>query len=324
MADLHTHKIQPYSVTSGKTEETEISPDEEFNTKVALAERKFLEKFWKRQYPQAIGYLEEYQDSVYKQDKALASWHSHWIGYAYLLSGTKAAAERNFDRASKAKQALGCFNVRSDIAYVRPVTSGDTQGGRISIVLSERGNFNYGSFDEMNSRFSPLFAEKSTQFEEALFWLGRYLGFDSSRPDKNTKGRGPDVFWASPEVDILIECKDGKQETSFYSKKEVGQALNHNEWYSEEFPQSERHKKLMIVGPILPAHSTASPGEHIHIWTPSEISQLANRVSTLLYNAYTESNSATYASTLNKMLDEAGLTYMKLFKSLPDRPIKRK
>ncbi|MDR5608910.1 hypothetical protein [Paenibacillus larvae] len=120
----------------------------------------------------------------------------------------------------KAKQALGCFNVRSDIAYVRPVTSGDTQGGRISIVLSERGNFNYGSFDEMNSRFSPLFAEKSTQFEEALFWLGRYLGFDSSRPDKNTKGeRVQTSFWASPEVDILMNVRMGSKRPPFIQKR---------------------------------------------------------------------------------------------------------
>ncbi len=61
----------------------------------------------------------------------------------------------------------------------------------------------------------------------------------------------------------------------------------------------------------------------MHIWTPPEISALAHRISSLLFDAYNASDSATYTATLNKMLDEAGMTYVKLFESLPDRPIQR-
>lgn len=269
--------------------------------------------------------MEQHLDSIFNQDKALAAWHAHWIGYAYLLGGNTSAAERYFNRASSAYRVLGRINPESVTTYAPPVIFGDSQGERIASVLSARGDFNYGSFSEMQDRLSPLFTEKNTtnQYEEALSWLGKYLGFASNRPDSETGGRGPDIFWTSPEVDILIESKEEKKDTSFYSKRDVGQALNHSEWYKEEFPNTGRINKLMIVGPIIPAHPTASPGDQMHIWTPPEISALAHRISSLLFDAYNASDSATYTATLNKMLDEAGMTYVKLFESLPDRPIQR-
>ncbi|QZN77669.1 helicase C-terminal domain-containing protein [Paenibacillus sp. DR312] len=322
---VHTARIQPHSVANEKPSEDVMSEFEDLSIKVAFAERKFLEHLWDREYTQATRALEQHLDSIFNQDKALAAWHAHWLGYAHLLGGNTSAAERYFNRASKAYRVLGRINPESVTIYAPPVIFGDSQGERIASVLSARGDFNYGSFSEMQERLSPLFTEKCTtnQYEEALSWMGKYLGFASNRPDSETGGRGPDIFWTSPEVDILIESKEEKKDTSFYSKRDVGQSLNHSEWYKEEFPNSERSNKLMIVGPIIPAHPTASPGEQMHIWTPSEISAIANRIYTLLFDAYSTSDSATYTATLNKMLDEAGLTYVKLLESLPDRPIKR-
>ncbi|MFB5678094.1 helicase C-terminal domain-containing protein [Paenibacillus terreus] len=322
---VHTARIQPHSVVNEKSFETNTTDEQDYSIKVAFAERKFLEHLWDREYPQAARALEEHLDTLFNQDKALASWHAHWLGYVHLLGGNTSAAERYFNRASSAFRVLGKINPDSVTTYAPPVIFGDSQGERIASVLSERGDFNYGSFSEMQDRLSPLFSEKSTtnQYEEALSWLGKYLGFASNRPDSETGGRGPDIFWTSPEVDILIESKEEKKDTSFYSKRDVGQALNHSEWYKEEFPESSRQYKLLIVGPIIPSHPTASPGQQMHIWTPQEISALAHRISTLLFDAYSKSDNATYSATLNKLLEEAGLTYTKLYEALPDRPIQR-
>ena len=322
---VHTARIQPHSVANEKLSENSMSGFEEQSIQVAFAERKFLEHLWDREYQQATRALEQHLEHIFNQDKALAAWHSHWLGYAHLLGGNTSAAERYFNRASKAYRVLGRINPDSVTTYVPPVIFGDSQGERIASVLSARGDFNYGSFSEIQERFSPLLTEKNTtnQYEEALSWLGKYLGFASNRPDSETGGRGPDIFWTSPEIDILIESKEEKKDTSFYSKRDVGQALNHSEWYKEEFPNSGRNSKLMIIGPIIPAHPTASPGEQMHIWTPSEISALAHRTYSLLFDAYNASDSATFTATLNKMLDEAGMTYVKLYESLPVRPIQR-
>lgn len=323
---LHKARVQPFSVTSEIDYETEEEQDS-FQTKTAFAERQFLKHLWDREYSRAARSLENTLEELFQNDKAQASWHAHWIGYAYQLSGNYSAAERYFNRSGGAYRVLGRLSQPQIPTPSLPVhTIGESQPERIAKVLSERGDFNHGSFSEMDGRLSALFSEKSSsnQFEEALFWLGRYLGFESSRPDQISGiGRGPDVFWASPEVDILLESKEEKGDNSQYSKKDIGQSHNHKVWYSEEFPESKRFNKLMIVGPDVPANPAASPGDIMNIWLPNEIVDLASQARAVLYDSYITSESATYVAVLRRNLVESNLTYQAIFENLPNRPIKR-
>ncbi|WP_044339367.1 helicase C-terminal domain-containing protein [Rossellomorea aquimaris] len=324
--NLHKTRVQQFSVTSQV--ESKVEVEETHQTKVARAERLFLKNLWNRNYARAARSLEETLEELYVNDKAQAAWHAHWIGYAYQLSENYSAAERYFNRSGGTYRALGRLNLEPAPTPSLPViATGDSQPERIAKVLSERGDFNYGSFSEMDGRLAPIFSLKSSsnQYETALYWLGRYLGFESSRPDQLSNiGRGPDVFWASPEFDILLESKEDKVDTSQYSKKDVGQSHNHNIWYEEEFPKSHRFRKLMIVGPIVAANPAASPGNEMHIWTPEEIIELAKRTKAILYDSYTTSESATFVLTLRRKLEESNLSFQGIFESLPDRPIKRK
>lgn len=322
---LHKTRVQPFSVTSDN--EGERVEEDVFQIEVAFAERKFLKHLWDREYSKAARSLERTLEELFQLDKAQAAWHSHWIGYAYHLSGNYSAAERYFNRSGGAYRILGRINQSQQPTPSLPVINiGESQAERIAKVLSERGDFNYGSFSEMDGRISSLFSEKSSsnQYEEALYWLGRYLGFEASRPDQMSGiGRGPDVFWASTEYDILLESKEDKGDTSQYSKKDVGQSHNHKAWYSEEFPDSTRDNKLMIIGPEVPANPAASPGDVMHIWIPNEIEILARKARAVLYDSYITSDSATYVSILKRNLEESNLTYLDIFRNLPNRLIKR-
>lgn len=324
---IHSLRVQPFSVTNEEPQEVDEEVQEDINTKIAFAERRFLKYLWDREYNRAIRSLEPTLEELFQNDKAQAAWHAHWIGYAYFLSGNQVAAERYFNRSGNAYRMLGRMSTSQNPTPSIPILiNGETQADRIATVLSERGDFNYGSFSEMDRRIASLFSDKgsSNQYEEALFWLGRYLGFAASRPDQDSGiGRGPDVFWASPEVDILIESKEDKRDTSQYSKRDVGQSHNHKVWYSEEYPESLKVHKLLIVGPFVPANAAASPGDVMHIWLPTEIAELAARIRNLLYDTYQETESATFAANLGRKLEEAGLTYQGIFESLPTRLIPR-
>lgn len=323
----HIHKTQilPFSVSHGDSHDEEEV--ESLENTIAFAERKFIKHLWERNYAKAVRSLEPTLNELFQNDKAQAAWHSHWIGYAYYLSGNPSGAERYFVRAASTFRSLGRIEKNFEYTPALPTLSSmETQADRIAKVLSDRGDFNYGSFSEMDGRLSALFSEKSSsnQYEEALYWLGRYLGFVSSRPDQVSGiGRGPDVFWSSAEADILLESKEDKRDTSQYSKKDVGQSHNHKFWYSEEFPESERPYKLMIIGPEVPANAAASPGDNMDIWTPREVMELGTRIKTLLLDSYQESESATFTATLSKRLEEASLTTNGIFDLLPNRPIKR-
>lgn len=324
---LHQEEVKDVSVTAdlGIDEKDEQTSE---NNKIALAERVFIHRLWERDYLKAARALEPTLDRLYGIDKGLAAWHSHWIGFCYLKVGDKGTAELYFNRASKSFKALGLLptGVREERTSII-IPDQESQVGRIIKVLSERGEINYGTFSQMDARLSGILNSNkvsSNVYEEALRWLGQYLGFQSNRPDSESGiGRGPDVFWLSPESAVMIESKEEKGGKTPYSKKEVGQSFNHIGWINEEYPDSHFNWKLMIVGPDVKAAPAASPSEEMNIWLPEEVLSLVAKVRNLLLDTWKGSTPATFYGDLEKNIAEANLTHTDILNSLPVRPISK-
>lgn len=325
--NLHHEEVKDASITA---EEDSVGSDKVENEAVtiAIAERKFILHLWERDYLRAARSLEPTLDSLFISDKGLGAWHAHWIGFCYMKVGNKTVADRYFNRAAKSFRSLGVLPVEGEV-IVNSILIPDeeTQVGRILKVLGERGEINYGSFSQMDGRLAPLLsAEKvsSNTYEEALKWLGLYLGFQSNRPDSESGiGRGPDVFWLSSEAAIMIESKEEKGGKAPYSKKEVGQSFNHLNWINEEYPDANFIWKLAIVGPNVEAAPAASPSEDMHIWLPDEVLALVARIRNLLLNTWKGSTPATLYADLERNLSEAELTHTDILNSLPERPIRK-
>ncbi|MEG6520855.1 DEAD/DEAH box helicase family protein [Desulfotomaculum sp. 1211_IL3151] len=324
--DLHQDEVKNFSNNFTAVDDSNKEID---MVSVALEERKFIEKLWNRDYLKAANALEENLAKLFITDKGLAAWHCHWIGYCYLKIGNTKTAEIYFNRAAKSFKSLGVIpkeihNVVSSVL----IPDQESPVGRIIKLLTERGEINYGAFSQMDERLAPLFvAEKvsSNLYEDTLKWLGCYLGFQSNRPDKDSGiGRGPDNFWLSDKIAIMIESKEDKTGKTPYSKKEVGQSLVHLNWIKEEYPDNpEIEWKLMIAGPDIEAAPAASTSEELNIWLPDEILSLASRVRNLLRDTWRESTPATFAKDLEKNLTEAKLTDKDIFNSLPNRPMRK-
>lgn len=326
-SELHQEEVKNSSVTSetepvvvnNKNKETEIIP---------LTEIDFIKDLWNRDYLKAARKLEGNLDGLFENDKGLATWHSHWIGFCYQRSGSEITAKKYYNRAAKSFRVLGVLPEETQSIVVSPlIPDNDTQAARIINVLSERGEINYGSFSQMDGRLSALSQAQSSSsnvYEEALRWLGKYLGFQSSRPDKESGiGRGPDNFWLSSEVAIMIESKSDKGGVAPYSKREVGQSHNHLEWINEDYPDINVSWKLMIAGPDVEAAPAASPSSEMQVWLPEEILSLTVRISQLVRDTWKESTPATLYSELERNLIEAELTHVDILNSLPDRPIRK-
>ncbi|ANX13323.1 hypothetical protein ABE41_015045 [Fictibacillus arsenicus] len=326
-AELHQEEIKNASVTS-EIESIEVAPEKDETEKLPIAEVNFIRHLWNRDYVKAARKLEQHLDELFKHDKGLAAWHSHWIGYCYLKAGDEITAEKYFKRASKSFRILGAMPEVGEKTVVSPlIPDNETQAARILKVLAERGEINYGSFSQMDDRISALsqVTNVSTNvYEEALKWLGNYLGFQSTRPDQESGiGRGPDNFWLSSEVAIMIESKSEKGGVAPYSKKEVGQSHNHIEWIREDYPDIKVNSKLMIAGPDVEAAPAASPTEEMNVWLPEEIYKLSDRIRKLIRDTWKESTPATLYSELEKNLIEANLTHTDILNSLPERPIRK-
>jgi tetratricopeptide (TPR) repeat protein len=324
---LHQEEVKDVTNTLDE-DKKDIDEQAKKDMELAIAERKFIRQLWERQYLKAARALEPTLEDLFKSDKGLAAWHSHWIGFCYLKVGDTGTANRYFNRASKSFKALGLLpsegkQERTSII----IPDQNSQVGRIINLLSERGEINYGSFSQMDARLSGLLnANKvsSNIYEEALRWLGQYLGFQSNRPDSESGiGRGPDVFWLSSETAIMIESKEEKNGKAPYSKKEVGQSFNHIGWINEEYTDSNVNWKLMIVGPDVEAAEAASPSEEMNIWLPEEVLSLVSQIRNLLFDTWKGSTPATFYGDLEKNIAEANLNHIDILNALPARPIRK-
>jgi replicative superfamily II helicase len=91
------------------------------------------------------------------------------------------------------------------------------------------------------------FGVSADSFEAALDELGRALGFETQRPDKEWK-QGPDNLWALRDNQyLLFECKNQVDKTrKEINKNETGQMNNSCAWFKKHYGDSPV-KNLMII-----------------------------------------------------------------------------
>ncbi|KAB0457883.1 helicase C-terminal domain-containing protein [Vibrio kanaloae] len=128
---------------------------------------------------------------------------------------------------------------------------------RISNIKSFIGQ--YDDFEDflvyMDDVFSRLvFGVKAERFESAIDELGRFLGFNTERPDANWKS-GPDNLWAIKSGEYLfIECKsEVKLTRSEILKEETGQFNNNIAWFKRFYPGAN-----VIYSMIIPTKKVKS------------------------------------------------------------------
>ncbi len=127
---------------------------------------------------------------------------------------------------------------------------GDIPSSSIDQIIKKIQSFdNYLDYKmTIDSILSNLtFGVSANKFERSLQELGSYLGFESTRPDKQYKS-GPDNLWQySTNHYLLFECKSEKIQSSVeISKDEVGQMSNHYGWFIDHYGKDELVKYIFV------------------------------------------------------------------------------
>ena len=91
------------------------------------------------------------------------------------------------------------------------------------------------------------FLVNSEAFERTFNELGKALGFDVQRPDKEWK-EGPDNLWALRDTEyLLVECKNEVSlDRAEISKRETGQMNNACAWFSKNYRGATAKNVLVI------------------------------------------------------------------------------
>jgi hypothetical protein len=122
--------------------------------------------------------------------------------------------------------------------------------------------------------FSP---ESSDQFEQAFCDIGKCLGFEAQRPDKEY-GVGPDILWNIYQDEFLvIEAKNEVKtsRTEIY-KSEAGQISQSINWFREEYP--DKCAIPVLIHPSNVLHREAFVPENTVVLNEIKLKDMVNNI----------------------------------------------
>jgi Helicase C-terminal domain/Type III restriction enzyme, res subunit len=276
---------------------TEAQPPQPVNTaELALAEAKYAEHIWHRNFNGAASQLQKTLDIAAKVSLGTVCWHKFWLGFALECAGDAETARRLYRQAHTGERNIPPPRPDSGAAIAENISR---QIVGASYQFEVAANSKVQAPRSLERDLEPLKgAGTSAQTEEGLRALGQYLGFESSRPEKE-HGTGPDVLWIFPDSSALcIEVKSGKGESSVYRKDDLGQLSDHVQWVKNNF--SVGNIIPAFVGPEVPVSDTANPPAGVKVAALEKFQTVGEAVIT----AYRDVAASAITTTLLEVLNE--------------------
>ena len=295
-----------------------LGPDlDEADTKkvkaVALAEAKFGEALWNRDFQRSVPILQDALDDAFDISQSTGAWLTLWLGFATEMMGDAGVAREHYAKAHA---------IQRNVPPPRPeqgVGATPVPAQFVNVQQQMRVGLSGPSTVEIpKSLIGDLAALKGSgsaaQTEEALRCLGQYLGLESTRPDKEL-GTGPDVLWVGEDgYAVCMEAKTDKQPNSTYSKDHVGQLHNHVQWVKDNYDVAEIIP--VFVGPLSPASDQASPSPDMRVAELRLFEELGQRLISALEDVAAQTMPLSLGRDLNEVMNQRGLNYPDVVSSL--------
>lgn len=161
------------------------------------------------------------------------------------------------------------------------ISKATAQAESASEYLRERYADSHELIVGINSLLSDLAPDpdRTNDFEEAMHLVGRHLGFDAQRPERDM-GRGPDVLWAlSADSFVVVECKSGSDADEIH-KRDAAQLSSSMDWFRTEYGESPSVVPLM-VHKSTHLHSAAAPRKGMRVMTFDDLERFRSSVESL-------------------------------------------
>ena len=227
--------------------ELSVQADTRRLVEAGRVERRAFEKLLYGQFTEACDFLTEQARD--------ARWDDLFRGWLLQLASRAAWLASDRDRGDRLQvEAHGMNRVltkpRGEVRY-QPLVRSTPQAAKVVEVVDEYA-IRSAVLEKIDAALADLHAEASTnRFEEAIKSLGRFLGFESERPESSTRS-GPDNLWlADGDLGFVIECKH--QKTSPIQKEDHGQLRVSEQWFQQQY--SDWKHIPVIVHPS--GHATA-------------------------------------------------------------------
>ena len=280
---------------------------------VALAEARFGEALWSRDFQLSVLILQKALDDAFDLSQSTGAWMTLWLGFALEMTGDRETAREHYAKAHGNQRNL-------------PRPTPELGNATVSVpeqVLNVQQQMWVGHPRPTSVQIPKTLIKDLTalngsgsvpQTEEALRCLGQYLGLESTRPDKEFE-KGPDVLWIGENgYAICMEAKSAKQTDSPYSKDYVGQLHNHIQWVKDNHRVSEIIPAF--VGPLLPAADQASPSPDMRVIELRQFDELGQKLVSALQDVAVQAIPLSLSHDLHEIMRNRGLLYPDVFLSL--------
>lgn len=263
------------------------------------AERKFINEYSKGNIEKSIDLIQDYIDSFCSDDLERGFYLQIKAKYQYKISQADSIKTQNI--AYQKNNALLAY---PDSIKVEPINVKklSQRSENILKLLSD-----IETTEELLILIKDLegklqFGYDSEKFEQGIDLLGRVLGFETQRPEKEFK-EGPDNLWAvAPNEYFIFECKNKVllTRTHIY-KSESGQMNNSIAWFNRKYTNCN-HTNFMIIGTKY-YDSAGGFNEKVKIMRKNKLNKLLGDVKKFLLEFQDEDFEDLSLSKIGELLD---------------------
>lgn len=209
------------------------------------AERKFMDEYANGNTDKSVELIQSYIDSYCNNDLERGYYLQLKAKYQYKISQSKSISTQNI--AYKKNNGLLAYPEFIQIEQIN-VQNLSQRSENIKNYLKNIDSKSDLILFTKDLQGKLQFGDDSERFEQGIDELGKILGFETQRPEKDYK-EGPDNLWAvAPNEYFIIECKNKVLlSRKHINKIESGQMNNSIAWFNRKYSKSN-HTNFMIIG----------------------------------------------------------------------------
>lgn len=285
---------------------SEFEESQENMERISLLESRIYCALWERDYSLIEQYISELLKESEAFDSTINSWHNFLVALIYQVIEEDEKSKEHFYIA----QTISKSTPRPlDYKKVHFEESENKFTNNIIDLLQmyNKENLKAKLIEKFDYLDGDKYKLKDKKHELGIEALGKYLGYETERPD-NTYKTGPDVLWKLPNNKfVLLELKTNKEDGN-YLKKETSQSLDHQAWIkNRESLTNNKNIYSIIIGPHNKINHDANPSDDLYIITLDEFKTYAESLISLIERVFSPSIRNT--QQVDELVQEYGLDW---------------